>query len=556
MKAKLGTGPEGAFDVDISKLVETRLLIQANSGGGKSYVIRKLLEITFGKIQHIVLDPEGEFPTLREKHDYILAGKGGDIPAQPQSANLLARKILELKASAIVDLYELKAYDRIRFVKVFLEAMVNAPKVLWHPVLVILDESHVFSPEKSKAESAGAVIDMATRGRKRGFCLIPATQRLSKLNKDVAAECNNKMIGRTGLDIDMKRAAEELGFVSKAQMLGLRDLAPGEFYAFGPALCRSVQKVKVGKVQTTHPRSGDRIKSFTPAATSRIKAVLTKMKDLPQQAETETRTLEDAKIEIRKLKRDLRAVPIKSDEKAIERAHKEGLTKGRTEGEKYRILFRKALGFGDVAEAALKKLTALLNSNPPEPAKVIYSPTIPVSDQFKKKKAELVVSREPGNAESNGQLGRCERSILGFLISYPGRAFSKVQVAVMSGYSHSSGGFNNSLGKLNSMNLIQRNGGKLMCDVGSDLSGLDIEANSGNLDSWLARLGRCERAIFETLREVGEDDAINKIALGELTNYSPSSGGFNNALGRLNSLGLIKRNGNGTLTINPEISEL
>jgi hypothetical protein len=37
-------------------------------------------------------------------------------------------------------------------VKLFLEALVDAPKQLWHPVLVVLDEAHVFCPEKGQAK--------------------------------------------------------------------------------------------------------------------------------------------------------------------------------------------------------------------------------------------------------------------------------------------------------------------------------------------------------------------------------------------------------------------
>jgi hypothetical protein len=50
---------QAAFN--LQSLLESRLLIQANSGGGKSYVIRKLLEETHGKVQQIVIDLEGEF---------------------------------------------------------------------------------------------------------------------------------------------------------------------------------------------------------------------------------------------------------------------------------------------------------------------------------------------------------------------------------------------------------------------------------------------------------------------------------------------------------------
>ncbi len=99
--------------IDLQRLISTRLLIQANSGGGKSWLIRRLLEQTHGKVQQIVIDLEGEFSTLREKYDYLLVGKDGEIPANIQTAELLARKLLILNVSAIIDLSELKHHERI-----------------------------------------------------------------------------------------------------------------------------------------------------------------------------------------------------------------------------------------------------------------------------------------------------------------------------------------------------------------------------------------------------------------------------------------------------------
>src|SRR5258708_3924488 len=132
-------------NIDLEKLIDGKLLIQANSGGGKSWAIRRLLEQSHGKVQQIILDSEGEFATLREKYDYILAAKGGDTPAEPRSAALLAHRLLELKVSAIIDLYELHPHERKRFVKLFLDALINAPKELWHPCLVVIDEAHTFA---------------------------------------------------------------------------------------------------------------------------------------------------------------------------------------------------------------------------------------------------------------------------------------------------------------------------------------------------------------------------------------------------------------------------
>src|SRR2546421_10972462 len=268
--------------IDLPTLLDTRLLIQANSGGRKSWLIRRILEQSHGRVQHIIIDSEGEFATLRQQYDYVLAGKDGDTPADPKSAALLARKLLELNVSATLDPYELHADERKRFVRLFLDSTINAPKDLWHPCLVVIDEAHKFCPEKEQSEASSAVIDLATLGRKRGYCAILATQRLSKLHKDAAAECNNKLIGRTNLDVDMKRSSEELGFTAKTQQLSLRELQAGEFFAFGPAISPTVQKITIGEVQTTHPKAGSRLLAqHTTPPSEAMKKIVSELHDLP-----------------------------------------------------------------------------------------------------------------------------------------------------------------------------------------------------------------------------------------------------------------------------------
>jgi len=133
--------------------------------------------------------------------------------------------------------------------------------------------------------------------------VILATQRIAKLHKDAAAECNNKLIGRTGLDIDRKRASEEIGFTQKEQVLSLRTLKPGEFYAFGPAISDEVIKVNVGSVETSHPKFGAQAFTKTAPPTDKIKKVLGKLADLPKEAEKEAKTISDLQKELFELRR-------------------------------------------------------------------------------------------------------------------------------------------------------------------------------------------------------------------------------------------------------------
>ena len=116
---------------------------------------------------------------------------------------------------------------------------------------------------------------------------------------------NNKLIGRTGLDIDRKRAAEELGFTTKEDAISLRNLAPGEFYAFGPPITESVTKVTVGPVTTSHPKAGARIITQVTPPTAKIRQTIAQLADLPQEAKQEVQNIETLKTENTILKRRL-----------------------------------------------------------------------------------------------------------------------------------------------------------------------------------------------------------------------------------------------------------
>jgi hypothetical protein len=305
------TEDKHAVRIDVASLVTTKLLVTANSGGGKSYLMRKLFEQIGRHAQLIVLDLEGEFVTLREELDLVIVGPTGEIPTDVRAAGLLVRRLMEKELSAVIDMSELKPGDRRAFVHRFCETMIELPKSLWHPCFIGLDETHLFCPEKGQgeAESTEAVIDLCSRGRKRGFCPILATQRISKLHKDAAAECNNKFIGRTTLDVDLKRAAFELGVTAPHAIEMLRDLEAGEFYCFGPALKhKGVLRLTVDKADTTHPHAGKGKAPTPPKPSSAIADAVKELTDLPKQAEAEIRDVTDARRKINELERQVRTL--------------------------------------------------------------------------------------------------------------------------------------------------------------------------------------------------------------------------------------------------------
>jgi uncharacterized protein len=524
--------------IDLPTLIDTRLLIQANSGGGKSWLIRRLLEQSHGKVQQLVIDLEGEFSTLRERFDYILADKNGDTPAEPRSAGLLGRRLLELNVSAIIDLYELPQQERKRFVKLFLEALVNVPKQLWHPVLVVIDEAHVFAPEKGQSEAMGAVIDLATRGRKRGYCAVLATQRLSKLHKDAAAECNNKLIGRTGLDIDRKRAAEELGFTSKEATLALRQLEPGEFFAFGPAISPEVTKVQIGSVTTSHPKAGDRILTEPTPPTATIKAILSKLADLPEAAATEAKTVEDLQARNRELQRKLtlaqRSHPAPTQEQ-IDRAVAEALTHKEqvlTEERQRAHHTEQALMQAQETLASIAALATGSNATLPQPT----SPATP---------APAAKQPAPSLPADKPIVGGALRMIQTLASRYP-MTFTKSQLATLSKMSPRSGSYSTYLSLLKSKGFIQiENNQVSITDAGLEFAGAypqEPQTQEQIIAMWRENLQGGARRMFDVLVSIYPASKTRDDLAFE-AEMSPTSGSFSTYLSMLKSNGLIEVSG-------------
>lgn len=250
--------------LDVGKLLATRLLIQAGSGGGKSWLLRRLLEQSHGMVRQIVFDPEGELVTLAEELDYTVCAPDNDIaPIRPGGGAAAARVIYESRRSAIVSLSEFELDQMHEFVADFCRELLRMPQVDWHHLLIAFDEAQLFAPQHDKAVSKKALIDLARRGRKRGICLVCATQRLSELSKGVAGQLENKLIGLTTLDVDIDRAADVLGLRPVNARDLLRKLPPGHFIAFGPALGYELDDIVIGPVMTRHgilaPYAGRRI---------------------------------------------------------------------------------------------------------------------------------------------------------------------------------------------------------------------------------------------------------------------------------------------------------
>ena len=255
---EMGNTTAGApATLDLEELLATRLLVQGNSGSGKSHLLRRLLEQSAPWVQQTIIDPEGDFVALADRFGHLLIDAEEHTERGLQVAGERARIH---RVSTVLNLEGLDAENQMRRAAAFLGGLFDAPRDHWYPMLVVVDEAQLFAPavagevsDEARKLSLGAMTNLMCRGRKRGLAGVIATQRLAKLAKNVAAEASNFLMGRTFLDIDMARAADLLG-MERRQAEAFRDLERGQFMALGPALSRRPLGLRIGPTDT-QPRN-------------------------------------------------------------------------------------------------------------------------------------------------------------------------------------------------------------------------------------------------------------------------------------------------------------
>ena len=253
-------GP-GPANLDLEELLATRLLVQGNSGSGKSHLLRRLLEQSAPWVQQCVVDPEGDFVTLADKFGHLVV----DATRTESELTRIAGRVRQHRVSVVLNLEGLDVEQQMRAAAAFLGGLFDADRDFWYPMLLVVDEAQLFAPaaagevsDEARKLSLGAMTNLMCRGRKRGLAGVIATQRLAKLAKNVAAEASNFLMGRTFLDIDMARAADLLG-MERRQAEQFRDLARGHFVALGPAISRRPLPIVIGNVETSARSSSPKL---------------------------------------------------------------------------------------------------------------------------------------------------------------------------------------------------------------------------------------------------------------------------------------------------------
>ncbi len=520
---------------NLERLLIHRLAIQGNSGSGKSWLLRTLIEGTHGHVQHLIVDPEGEFRTLREVFDdyIILAASDGDLIITPESAENTARLLIEEGVNIILDLSEFGETERDAICAAVVHGLMSLSREAWRYILVVVDEAQTLAPQAVNGVSLDALTDLAMRGRKRGFGLVVATQRLALLNKNLLAMCSNRLIGLTTLGNDMKRASEELGFNTQERQK-LKALEPGEFFAFGPALSQEVTKVRSGPTKSTHPAPGQ-LTPPTPPASKKLGSLLEQLRLNQQRVPSNIEEVEN-EIQISPRSR----IPQKVEKREIEKAVKFGSSSVKSTLEQIRILADNVI----VESAQLVPTHTLQNSlsdgidfnkserNLPTPR---YQNKHTVDKTSSR--ATLVISKRVPDDPKHRIL-----RILAEMELLEVPSLDRSTLAVLSEQSPKSSAFSRHVAALHNKGFVTYPSGGHVALTEQGRTSIPVPQKPTTLadlhERWFIYLCLYERQLLEELIEV-HPSSLSRRGLAKRVNRSEGSSAFSRALANLKRLKLI-----------------
>ncbi|MEM3618151.1 MAG: DUF87 domain-containing protein [Candidatus Bathyarchaeia archaeon] len=244
---------DGDLELDVHDyMISQPLAIIGIRWIGKSFVAGKMCEqLCEVKQPFVVIDPEGEYWTLRERYAVIVAAVGkpigrpkgyrADLMVTPETASTLARRIAEKGYSVVLDSRNATMADQYAVLGNFLEALYEAEGQYNRPLVVFMEEAHVLIPEIGRVRLPGIkklqdkVIywawEIAARGRHRGLGYVCVARRAAEVAKAVLSQCPTRFIFKLVDPADLAWLRES-GF-SKEEIDDIQKLPKGVAFVRG-----------------------------------------------------------------------------------------------------------------------------------------------------------------------------------------------------------------------------------------------------------------------------------------------------------------------------------
>jgi hypothetical protein len=560
------------FRLPASAVTEAIALIGVRRGGKSNAAAVMAEEMYDAALPWVGIDPKGDWWGLRSSADGtgpglavpVFGGLHGDLPLVPEAGRLIAELVVSRNLTCILDVSRFSKAGRVRFLADFAERLYELHQEAPQVRMLFLEEADKYCPQRVMADMArcvGAFSDLVRLGGSFGLGITLISQRCALINKDVLSEVEAMIPLRTTGPQDRKAIRDWMEHHALAGELvdSLPGLENGEAWissshwlpAHGmPAL----QKIRFRPRRTfdsgATPKPGEAPRRPSGIADIDLAAVSKQMAAVVEQA---------AASDPAALRRQVRSL-----EQRLARGG-DGSELARLTGENQDLRTRLEAALarppervevpvvppGDVAAfdqavAAMRetadRIELSLRAAPRSaPARAPALVPAPAPAPVRARTPAPVPVPPPADPDGTpGTLTKAERAILTVLAQFPGGR-TKIQTAILSGYSVKSSTFANAMSALRVAGLITRGTPAQATHEGTAALGAAWEplpSGSALISYWMARLGRSERAILQALLDASPG-TLDKAAIAEATSYSVTSSTFANALSRLRTLELI-----------------
>ncbi len=570
--------------------------VLAKRRAGKSYLARRLAEQLFQCGQQVVIvDPKGDAWGIRSSADgkapglpiVILGGEHGDIQKlEPASGEVVAKLVIEERASILVDLSSFRKHEVATFMTAFLETLyrLKAREQYRTPVMLIVDEADVIAPQrpmKGEERMLGAAEDIVRRGGQRGIGCTLVTQRSAVLNKNVLTQVQVLIALRTiaPQDLDAMNAWIDVHGTPEQRrtlMESLPSLPVGDAWIWSPGwptVEGIFKRVHVLPIETfdsgATPAPGERRIEPRNLADVDLEALRRQMAATIERSKAEDprelrRKIATLEREVAEAKKAQPAAKVERLEVPVLKPEQERRLEGlaevagqlqRNQQQIQELLRPEPVILQQLVDAIRDLHTGLKGLNQPPGRKVEFRfderSRVPLS-----KLKERGVPLPPKMARPTGpneKLPYGERRIL-IAIAQDRRGATREQLTVLTGYKRSSR--DAYLQRLRERGAIQISGDTITATedgiraLGSEYEPLPTGA--ALRAHWLNRLPEGERRIFAILIEA-YPDSVNRDSISESTAYKRSS--RDAYVQRLRSRRLVDTIGRGELRASDELFE-
>lgn len=586
------------FSLPLDAVTDTFGLLAKRRAGKTNAAVAMAEEMFANGLPWVAIDPVGSWWGIRAAGEggpglpvLVFGGEHGDLPLEPTSGRMVADLVVDQNLTCVLDISLMDEEDELpRFVADFLGQLYRRNR---DPRHLFIEEAEVILPQtvtKSLTSMFKAGNKIIKLGGGRGLGVTLITQRSASLNKNALTQVEILIALRTTAPTDQAAILawvkhHEMGAEAVSALAGLVD---GEAFVINAQAADSVQRVQFRRRHTydsgATPKVGQEVRPPADLASIDLGALRDAMAATIERAEADDPELLRGRIA--ELEDQLFAVAhagmkggdtertriAELEQQLIvaqevlqlqAREHAEALLKYVTEHLDRASELAESVGllqdslrmslqsvqqqqgdqeFKDQMVSELGTRIRTIASNLVIPRSAVGLDPEPGSERPGKPVGPSVAALPPASADSS--LSKPQRAILTVLAQHGDR--TKKQIAVLSGYSVTSGAFASALAALRAQELIGTNdtrqleitpeGRRRIGTVEPLPTGKDL------LRYWQTKLNKPEGAVLELLTQV-YPRPMSKAEIASHTGYSYTSGAFASALAKLRGLELIDGTG-------------